>query len=122
MDGDGEVHLTLLVGCPGNSKKVIEQPEVVVNDVLGPDVVLKLEVLFLDDVQPLAAGPDAHVGEEEQLCTGIEGGEVQRDLVNRLQHTGRQFGRIEHQVKHGEVAHLVDDPLAHELADVLRSD
>ena len=65
VDGDREMRLAVFVLRPGNGEEVIEQPEVVVDDVLCPHVVLELEVLFLDDVQPLAAGLHADVGEEE---------------------------------------------------------
>ena len=82
------MHLAVLIGCPGNGEEVIEQPEVMVDDVLSPHIVLELEVLFLDDVKLLAAGLHADVGKEEQLSAGIERGKVQRYLVDAFQHTG----------------------------------
>ena len=122
VDGDRELRLAVLIGSPGNGEEVIEQPEVMVDDILSPYVVLKFEVLFLDDVKFLAAGLHADVGEEEQLRAGIEGGKVQRNLVDTLEHTCRQLRAIEHQVENRQVTHLIDDPLAHELADILGGD
>ena len=111
--------LAVLIIRTGDSEEVIEQLKFMADDVFFPNVVLELEILFLDDIEILAAGFHADVREEEQLSPGIERCEIKRHLVDRLQHSCREFWCIEYQVKNRKVAHLVDDPLAHELPDVL---
>ena len=112
--------MAVLVDVPGYMEKIIQQPEVVFDDIFFPYIVLELEVLFLDDFKTAASGTDADVGEEEQLASGIKRCKVKRNLVDALQHSSRQLWRIQYQVKYGQIAYFIDDPLAHEFTDVFR--